>query len=294
MEIIGIILLITAAGAVGFLVSVLTNMKLIPVEYLQPIYAVIIVITGYVWVLIVTAVIEKVVEPAIGLTRAHGIKNVIYLVAAIVIVVLVSTIFSFNLTGVLVGAGFAGIVLGLAAQQVLGNIFAGLSLLASKPFEIGDRITLGTASYSLMSESYSHEAMVNGFTGVVTDITIFFTKMDLDNGTPAVFPNSVVVGSMVINHSKVKSRTVRVRLDLDKRVDFTVFSRKFLESLEGFGDIDSKRSKVELTDIGSTTYQVLLEVWSTNSLEQPIKTVLIQIALKLQAEMNPGKTAESP
>jgi small conductance mechanosensitive channel len=286
MEIVGIILLIAVAAASGFLVSVMANLNYIPGEYLKPIYAIIVVLTGYAWVLIVTAVIEKVVEPTIGVTKAHGLKNVFYILAAIIVIVVVSTVFNFNLTGVLIGAGFAGIVLGLAAQQVLGNIFAGLSLLASRPFEIGDRITLVTASYTLMGETYAHEAMLNGFTGVVTDITIFFTKMDLDNGTPAVFPNSVIVGSMAVNHSKVTSRTVRVRLDLDKRVDFESFSKRFLESLREAKDIDAAKSQVELSDIGSTTYQVLLVVWTSNNFEQPVKTLMIRNALKIQADLN--------
>jgi small conductance mechanosensitive channel len=284
-EIAGIIIVIAVAGAAGFFVTIMSNENYIPSEYLAPIYAIIIIVTGYAWVLIVSAVIEKVVEPTIGVTKAHGLKNVLYIVAAIIVVVIVSAIFNFNLTGVLVGAGFAGIVLGLAAQQVLGNIFAGLSLLASRPFEIGDRITLVTASYTLMAETYSHEAMPNGFTGVVSDITVFFMKMDLDNGTPAVFPNSVVVGSMAINHSKVSSRTVRVRLDLDKRLDFEVFSNRFLESIKKYENIDAERSKVELTDIGTSTYQALIVVWTSSSFEQPIKTIVIQNALKIQEDL---------
>ena len=202
IDIAGFIAVIAACSAVAFFVSEMGNEKVIPSEYLTPIYAIIIVVGGYVWILIVNEVIEKIVEPSIGVTKAHGIKNIFYIVAAIILVVIISALFNFNLTGVLVGAGFAGIVLGLAAQQVLGNIFGGLSLLASRPFEIGDRITIVTATYSLLGETYSHEPMLNGFTGVVTDITIFFTKMDLDDGTPAVFPNSVVVGSMAVNHSQ--------------------------------------------------------------------------------------------
>ncbi len=286
MELVGIIVLIIVAGAVGFLVSILAKRNLIPSEYLRPIYAIIIVVTAYAWVMIVTAVIEKVIEPTIGVTRAHGIKNVFYIVAAIVVIVIVSTVFSINLTSFLVGAGFAGIVLGLAAQQVLGNIFGGLSLLASRPFEIGDRITLVTASYSLMGATYAHEAMLNGFTGVVRDITIFFTKMDLDNGTPAVFPNSVVVGSMAVNHSKVSSRSVRARMDLDKRTDFEVFSTKFLESIKEVENIDASRSTVEIADAGTTTYQVLMVVWTTSRYEEPVRTIIIKNALRIQAEFD--------
>jgi small conductance mechanosensitive channel len=38
------------------------------------------------------------------------------------------------------GAGFTAIVLGLAAQQTFGNIFAGIVLLAARPFRVGDRV----------------------------------------------------------------------------------------------------------------------------------------------------------
>lgn len=38
------------------------------------------------------------------------------------------------------GAGFTAIVVGLAAQQTIGNIFAGIVLLAARPFRVGDRV----------------------------------------------------------------------------------------------------------------------------------------------------------
>jgi len=38
------------------------------------------------------------------------------------------------------GAGFTAIVVGLAAQQTIGNIFAGIVLLAARPFQVGDRV----------------------------------------------------------------------------------------------------------------------------------------------------------
>jgi len=290
-ELVGIVLVIAFAIAAGFLVSALTSENKIPAGYLEPIYAIIILITGYAWIRIVTAIIEKVFEPTIGVTRAHGIKNTFYVVAAIILVVIISSVFNFNLTGILVGAGFAGIVLGLAAQQVLGNIFGGLSLLASRPFDIGDRITLVTATYSLLGETYSHEPMLNGFTGTVTDITIFFTKMDLDSGTPAVFPNSVVVGSMAVNHTRITSRMVRVRIDLDKKVDFEEFKKRLLESLKKYDDIDVEKSRVESVDIASTTYQVVAIVWTRSAFEEPIKTIIIQNALVIQKDLTPPSAA---
>ena len=284
-EIYAIFLIAALAIALALIIGQLGNENRIPPEFLQPIYVLIIVASAYLWIRIITAILEKVVEPTIGVTKAHGIKNLFYVVAAIVIIAAISSVYSFNLAGVLVGAGFAGIVLGLAAQQVLGNIFAGLSLLAARPFDIGDRITLTTASYSLLGGTYPRENALNGFTGIVTDIGIFFTRMTFDDGTPAVFPNSVVIGSMAVNHSRITARTVRVRMDLDKRIDYNSFKSRFLEAVKKFDLIDAERSYVAIVDVGLNTYQIVMVVWAKATYEEPVKTIVIQEALKIQSEL---------
>ncbi|MDA4131115.1 MAG: mechanosensitive ion channel, partial [Thaumarchaeota archaeon] len=124
IEIVGIILVIGFGVATAIFISFMGSKSYIPSEYLQPIYVLIIVITGYIWIRIITSILEKVVEPTLGVTKTHGIKNLFYIIASIIIIAIISSVYNLNLGGVLIGAGFAGIVLGLAAQQVLGNIFA--------------------------------------------------------------------------------------------------------------------------------------------------------------------------
>jgi small-conductance mechanosensitive channel len=45
-----------------------------------------------------------------------------------------------SLQQLLIGAGLAGVILGIAAQQSLGNIFAAIVLLVARPFVVGDDI----------------------------------------------------------------------------------------------------------------------------------------------------------
>jgi small conductance mechanosensitive channel len=284
-EITGIILVVVFGIATALFTSILGNQNYIPPTYLKAIYALIVVVAGYLWIRIITTILEKLVEPTIGVTKTLGIKNLFYVVAGIIIVVIISSVFGLDIGGVLVGAGFAGIVLGLAAQQVLGNIFAGLSLLASRPFEIGDRITLTTSTYSLLGGTYPRENSLNGFTGIVTDIGIFYTNMTLDDGTPAVFPNSVVIGSMAVDHTRISLRTVRVRMYLDKRLNYDSFKSSFLESMKKYEIIDPQKSNVEIVDIGDDKYQIVMIVWARSAYEEPVKTLMIQEALKIQAEM---------
>ena len=78
------------------------------------------------------------------------------------------TVFSIsgvNIGNALLGAGFIGIVLGLAAQTVIGNFFAGLMLFASRPFYIGDRVALIIWQYGKFPPKLSHGWMEPSNTG---------------------------------------------------------------------------------------------------------------------------------
>jgi len=79
-----------------------------------------------------------------------------------------------NLGGLLIGAGFLGIVFGMAARQTLGALIAGFVLMFSRPFEIGDWIA------------------VNDQEGIVTDITIINTRLRSFDGEEVVMPNDRV------------------------------------------------------------------------------------------------------
>jgi hypothetical protein len=57
----------------------------------------------------------------------------------------------------LVGAGLAGVVLGIAAQQSLGNIFAGLVLIMARPFGVGDHIRIRSGALGGMFDAWVQE-----------------------------------------------------------------------------------------------------------------------------------------
>ncbi|ELZ94172.1 mechanosensitive ion channel protein MscS [Haloferax mucosum ATCC BAA-1512] len=117
-----------------------------------------------------------------------------YLVATIVIL----GIWEANLGGFLVGAGFLGIVVGMAARQTLGALIAGFVLMFSRPFEIGDWVEVG-----------EHE-------GIVTEITVVNTRIQTFDGEFVMIPNDVVSSESLVN----RSRKGRLRLDIDVGVDY--------------------------------------------------------------------------
>ena len=106
-----------------------------------------------------------------------------------------------DLGGLLIGAGFLGIVAGLAAQQTLGSLIAGFVLMFSRPFEIGDWVEIGDNE------------------GIITEITIVNTRLENFDGEFIVLPNDVVGNSTIINRSKKGRLRIRVEVGIDYDAD---------------------------------------------------------------------------
>ena len=265
------ILIIIASLVTALLAGYLSDHGLVPENYVLPIYAVIVLVAGYLVIRVVNGILKKVVEPSLGPTHAQGIKNFFSVIVGIVLIVLVFGILGFNLTAVLIGAGFLGIVLGLAGQQVLGNIFAGLSLLISRPFIIGDRVNMVSSLGSV--------------TGTVQEIGIFYTHVLMDNGLPVVLPNSAVLGAYTVNYSRAGLRLVSVRTELDKKLDYDKFKSRVLESFKKYDALATEKSSVEIVGSAATTYEVAIEVCTKSELDEPIRKIIIGEVLKAQEEL---------
>jgi small-conductance mechanosensitive channel len=135
-------------------------------------------------------------------------------------------------TGILASSAVLGLVLGLAARQVLANPIAGILLAISQPIRIGDTIT------------FEDE------TGRVDDITLSHTFIDTADGRLVIIPNEQVVTNKVINRSTGDlSAPVAVSLWLPPAADLER-AREALSRLEP--------SEIEVAEI--TTEGVRIEV----------------------------------
>ncbi|WP_049910937.1 mechanosensitive ion channel family protein [Halorubrum coriense] len=107
-------------------------------------------------------------------------------------------LFTDNVGGLLVGAGFLGIVVGMAARQTLGAILAGFVLMFSRPFEVGDWVEVG-----------DHE-------GTVTEISIMSTRLRSFDGEVITMPNDEVRSGSIVD----RSRRNRLRIEVEVGVDY--------------------------------------------------------------------------
>jgi small-conductance mechanosensitive channel len=121
----------------------------IPLYVTNYFYVAILVVAGYFVIRITSRIISKYGASELETTHVVALKNLFQITATIVLALAVAFALGINITSALVGAGFLGIVVGLAAQTVLGNVFAGIALLVSKQFKVGDRLTVNSGKIRL-------------------------------------------------------------------------------------------------------------------------------------------------
>ncbi|MFO7834681.1 MAG: mechanosensitive ion channel family protein [Halohasta sp.] len=119
----------------------------------------------------------------------------------IALLVGVLSVWNIEIGGVLVGAGFLGIVVGMAARQTLGSLIAGFVLMFSRPFEIGDWVEVGDNQ------------------GIVTKITIMNTHLRNFDGEHVVIPNDNVGERAVVNKTRDGKLRVHVEVGVDYEAD---------------------------------------------------------------------------
>ncbi len=174
----------------------------------------------------------------------------------------------FELAGVsaqsiFLGSAFAGIVLGLAAQTVLSNVFAGLLLVLANPFRPGDRVSFISSSYGAFAPSYPHEMVYPSYAGTVEDVELLYTILRLDAGGIAKVPNSVVLGALVLQPSAVAPKAHRVRMTFPYSIPVALLESALADVVSAFPE-DAARAlpRLEVTDIGATTWDAVIVLWS--------------------------------
>jgi small conductance mechanosensitive channel len=98
-----------------------------------------------------------------------------------------------------VGGAFTAVVLGLAAQQTLGNLFAGLVLLSARPFKVGVRVRLQAG------------ALGGTLEGVVSSLGLMYTTLARGDDR-VMIPNTQVLSAVVVPIIEPEKIDVRVRV----------------------------------------------------------------------------------
>jgi len=145
------------------------------------------------WVLAARVLVAVLALPAA--LRKTTIKNKILsdIIAACIYVcsalAILGFVFALPLQGIVATSGVIAIVLGLALQNTLGDVFSGLSLSVEKPYDVGDAVLLE-----------------GGVEGTVTQINWRSTHLRNNENDVVIIPHSSMAKMRIQNHSAVTAR----------------------------------------------------------------------------------------
>jgi small-conductance mechanosensitive channel len=180
----GLVVAETAGTRSANLVDKLTEGDVTAGDYVAAAGGVVFIVFGLIAIRIFTRGTGKAIEQPLGDARTNTLTLIISVVAHAALLLAALNLLGVPLEGLLLGGAITGVVLGIAAQQTLGNVFAGLVLLIVRPFVVGDEVVLKSGSLG------------GEYAGRITDMGLFYVDMVTETG-PVKLPNAGVLAGAV-------------------------------------------------------------------------------------------------
>ena len=147
---------------------------------------------------------EKMAVDPSSVTTIRGVALIGYILLWSVLLLLTLDNFGIDVTALVTGLGIGGIAVALAVQNILGDLFASLSIMLDKPFVIGDFL------------------VIDDYKGTVEDIGLKTTRLRSLSGEQIIISNSDLLKSRIRNYKRMNQRriafTVGVEYETDKKL----------------------------------------------------------------------------
>lgn len=206
------------------LVYLITNVfKIIPVQFTQIVNALIVAIVVYIIIKIMSRFLERFLSRYMDKNRYHTISFLFSVFAYFILVLAVMAALGIDVTSIILGSTFVGLVLGLASQTVLSNLFGGMLLILTKPFKVGDYVSILAWQWGLIVPSYppkyfSKDEIRPSYDGHVMKVSINYTYLRGNDNRTIILPNGVLIqASIIVNQLTLN---VKARFEIPKTIKF--------------------------------------------------------------------------
>lgn len=127
---------------------------------------------------------REVLGRSVGSSHAAVVRFAVLVAGGLTTIVITLQLLNIAVTQLVVGGALTGVLVGIAAQQSLANVFAGIVLLMARPFRVGDQVGIRSGALSGLLE------------GTVSEVSITYVTLETTNG-PVHVPNSQVLAAAV-------------------------------------------------------------------------------------------------
>ena len=206
---------------------------------------------------------RKQLEPPVRMLIGRIARLVIM---ALALVMALDTL-GFKVTAVLAGIGVAGVGIGLAMQGVLSNVVAGLTIIFTKPFRVGEYIDL------------------LGEEGVVDRVELFTTTLLHADRSRVIIPNRKIVGEVLHNYGTIRQLNLTVGV---------AYNSNLTETLAAVREVLSRNSRVlkepapvvGVTMLADSAINIAVKPWVTVADYGPAQAEIYQALVERFRERN--------
>ena len=179
----------------------------------------------------------------LDITLSRFIANVVKIIIVVMVGIICLNKIGISITPLVAAIGAISLGAGLAVQGLLSNYGAGLNIILTRPFVVGDTIS------------------VQGVSGQVRDILMAYTLIVTEDEVEITIPNKHIVGEIIHNSQQVSLLELSVGVayssDLDK-------VQEILESSIAKQDLasDAKPPMVGIANFGDSSVDIEVRVWA--------------------------------
>lgn len=176
---------------------------------------------------------------------ASNLSKAIYYVLIFLVAITALGAIGIDLTGFIIAGGFAGIVIGVALQPVLSNLFSGFYLMIEKTINVGEVVE------------------ISGNAGEVTEISPMFTRIRTFDGFVINISNTQIISGAIKNFSKAVARRIEFKIGIAYREN----AEKAYEVIRKILDehpyvLINPSPDIFVSNLGGSSVDITVRVWT--------------------------------
>ncbi len=192
-------------------------------------------------------------------TLVKFLENIVYYALLTVVIIAALNKLGIATTSFLAILGAAGLAVGLALKDSLGNFASGVMIVLFKPFKVGDSVVAG------------------GVSGTVTEVTIFNTVFLTADNQKIIVPNSSITSGSITNVNANNTR----RVDIVVAISYEDSIKNAKDVLTNIINSNPKVLKdkgfgISVTDLAETSVKLGVNVWAKSSDYGSLKAELLE------------------
>lgn len=208
-------------------------------------FAILVLVIGMLVTKFVLWVLNKgLSKTKLEITVTKFISQVAKILLYVLLITIILPIVGIPSTSIITVIGTAGVAIGLALQNSLSNVAGGFLLMVNKPFKVGDYI------------------ICNGVEGVVSQISIMYTRLDSATNQAIFVPNGAASNATVINNSGNNTRRVDLSFSISYEDDFDKAQKVILEVLKKNKKVlETPAPSVRMLEHGASAIVIAVRPW---------------------------------